>query len=164
MVSKTAQACAAAKRGRLVFSLPWLLDHTVPLYCPRHVWPWGGLDQSWVKVKRGGGREVYFWLGTVLGWFAEWALGSAREREWDCIFHHEHQLALCNCKARWSRGAAKPLPNLLSRREQASTHDYRNGSAVSDRGVHPAPPGSSAHQCIWRPTREQGVKAHVKKQ
>lgn len=54
--------------------------------------------------------------------------------------------------------------NLLSRREQASTHDHRNGSAGSDRGVHQARPGSSAHQCIWRPTREQGVKGHVKKQ
>lgn len=39
-----------------------------------------------------------------------------------------------HCKASQSTVAAKPLPNLPSSREQASTHDYRNGSACSSTG------------------------------
>lgn len=134
MVSQTAQAHAAAERGGLVFPLPWLLDHTVTLYCHKHVRPWGGLHQSWVKVKPGWGRRVYSWLGTVFAWFAGWAFRSAQGRRSDCVFHHQHLLALCNYKASLSTGAVKPLPDLLSSREQASIHARRNGSAGSDWG------------------------------
>lgn len=134
MVSQTAQVCAAAKRGRLVFSLPWLLGHSVPSYSHKYAWPWGGLDQFWVEVKPGGGRIVYIWLVTVFGWFAGWALGSAQGKRSHGIFHHQHRLALHICKASWSTGAAKCVPNLLGSRKQASTCDRGNGSAGSDQG------------------------------
>lgn len=119
-------------RNRLVFPLTQLRDHTVSSYCHKQVWPWGGLDQFWVKVKPGGWRKVYFWLG-AFACFAGWALGSAQGRGSDCLT--TNRLLLCNCKARWSTVAAKPLPNLPSSREQASTHDHRNGSAHSGSGL-----------------------------
>lgn len=116
-------------RSRLCCPLTQLCGHTVSSYCHKQVWPWGGLDQFWVKVKPAGWWKVCFWLGTVFGCVAGWSLCSEKERGSDYLT--TNILPLCNCKASQSRVADKPLPNLPSSREQASTHGCRNGSACT---------------------------------
>lgn len=90
-------------RSRLAFPLTQVHDHTVSSYCHKQVWPWGGLDQFWVKVKLGGWWKVYFWLGTAFGCFAGWALCSEQEGGSDC----RTRFPLCNCKASQSTVATK---------------------------------------------------------
>lgn len=75
-------------RGRLAFPLTQPCDHTVSSYCHKQVWPWGGFDPFWVKVKPGGWQKAYFRLGTVFGCFAGWALCSEQER--GSLSHHQH--------------------------------------------------------------------------